>query len=206
MVILYQDKIKNKKKERGDLKKLPMVESMEKISFKLENTKTLNALNIIYELDDSYIALSNDDITVEFETNATIESIFKLMNSNKYGILEGGAYSESEMLSYFLTELKKDYTYKNIITINNNNNIDMYDFFEKYLTLFDKHTMIYNKDVSLKLKDNIFYYYCTGKYEISYNIKDGFTDFLTYGNYESLDTLEYLKIIELLSKLSKILL
>jgi len=180
---------------------------MEKISFKLENTETLNALNISYDLGNGYIALSNDDITVEFDTNMTIESVFKLVNSNKYGILEGGAYSESEMLSYFLTELKKDYTYKNILIINNNNdNINVYDFFEKYITLFDKHKMIYNKNISLEIKNNVLYYYSTGEYEISYNIKDGFTDFLTYGNYESLDTLEYLKLIELLSKLSKILL
>ena len=54
---------------------------------------------------------------------------------------------------------------------------------------------------ALKLKDDILYYYCTGKYEISYNIKDGFTDFLTYGNYESLDTLKYLEIIKMLSNL-----
>lgn len=179
---------------------------MNKISFKLENTETLNALNISYSLDNSYLSLSTDDFTVEFESNMTIESVFKIINKNKYGILEFGAYNEREMFIYLLVEIEKEYTINNTLTINNNSNIDMYDFFEKYLTLFDKHTMIYNKDVSLKLKDNILYYYCTGKYEISYNIKDCFTDFLTYGNYESLDTLEYLKIIELLSKLSKILL
>lgn len=174
---------------------------MEKITFKLENTETLNKLEIAYELQESYLSIATDDITTEFYTNATIESIFNLISSNKYGILEGGAYSENEMLSYFLTELKKDYTINNILTINNNSNIDMYDFFEKYITLFNNHTLIYNKDVSLKLKDGILYYYCTGKYEISYNIKDGFTDFLTYGNYESLDTLKYLEIIKMLSNL-----
>lgn len=176
---------------------------MERISFKLENTETLNALNISYNLDNGYITLSNDDIIIEFDTNMVIESVFKVVSSNKYGILEGGAYSESEMLSYFLTEVKKDYTYEDILIINNNN-IEMYDFFEKYITLFDNHTMIYNKDISLKLKDNIFYYYSTGKYEISYNIIDKSTDFTIFENYENLDTLEYFKIIELLSKLSKI--
>lgn len=175
---------------------------MEKITFKLENIETLNKLEIAYELQESYLSIATDDITTEFYTNATIESIFNLISSNKYGILEGGAYSENEMLSYFLTELKKDYTINNILTINNNNsNIDMYDFFEKYITLFNNHTLIYNKDVSLKIKDNVLYYYKTGEYEISYNIKDGFTEFLTYGNYESLDTLKYLKIIKMLSNL-----
>lgn len=179
---------------------------MNKISFKLENNDTLNSLNINYELDNSYITLSNDDIIVEFETNAVIESVFKVVNNNKYRILELAEYNEIDMLYNLLPDIKKDYTYNNVLIINNNSNIDMYNFFEKYITLFDKHTMIYNKNISLKLKDNVLYYYSTGEYEISYNIKDKSVNFTTFENYENLDTLEYLQIIELLSKLSKVLL
>lgn len=179
---------------------------MNKISFKLENTETLNALNISYNLDNGYIKLFNDDTIIEFDTNMVLESVFKVVNNNKYSVLELAEYNEIDMMYYLLDDIKKDYTYSNILIINNNDNVDMYDFFEKYITLFDKHKMIYNKNISLEIKNNVLYYYSTGEYEISYNINDKSTDFLTFGNYKSLDTLEYLKIIELLSKLSKILL
>lgn len=173
---------------------------MEKITFKLENTETLNKLEIAYELQESYLSIATDDITTEFYTNATIESIFNLINSNKYGILEGGAYSENEMLSYFLTELKKEYTLWGKIVINNNYTNE-YDFFESHISDFSIGTMYYNKDISLKLYKKKLYYYKTGQFEITYNLNNSNVEFTQYENYSGLDTTDYLKIIEMLSKL-----
>ena len=178
---------------------------MEKITFRFENTETKNKLEVSYGLQDEYISISTKNITVEMYTNATIEAIFKLMNSNKYGLLEGGAYNEEEMLNYFLTELGENYTIWSIIIINNNNNIKEYDFFSKYLLLFENHAMIYDKNVSLKKHGNVLSYYVTSQYEIFYNLNDNTTDFTIFSNYEKLDTLEYLEIIKMLSKLSKTL-
>lgn len=173
---------------------------MEKITFKLENTETLNKLEIAYELQESYLSIATDDITIEFYTNATIESIFKLINNNKYGILESGAYSENEMLSYFLTELKKDYTLWGKIVINNNYNNE-YDFFESHISDFSINTMYYDKDISLKLYKKKLYYYKTGQFEITYNLNNSNVEFTQYEKYSGLDTTDYLKIIEMLSKL-----
>jgi hypothetical protein len=176
---------------------------MEKITFSFENKETENKIEISHGLQDDYISVKIQNIIVEFYTNATIESLFKLLNNNKYGLLEGGAYNEAEMLSYFLVELSKNYTIWDIITINNSNDIKEYEFFDKYISLFDNHAMIYNKNIALKKHGNVLSYYVTSKFEIFYNMQDGTTDFTIFENYKNLDVLEYLKIIELLSKLAK---
>lgn len=178
---------------------------MEKITFRFENTETKNKLEVSYGLQDEYISILTKNITIEIYTNTTIEAIFKLMSNNKYGILEGGAYNEEEMLNYFLIELGKNNTIWSIITINNNNNIKEYDFFSKYLLLFENHAMIYDKNVSLKKHGNVLSYYVTSQYEIFYNFHDNTTDFIIFSDYEKLDTLKYLEIIKMLSKLAKTL-